>query len=89
MKLWIKCSEIHIDIFPCGWILRNKFCAFANYRKRKNCTGNSVIFSADLFFDKLYDLYFKWIKEIFHKRLTTKVLMELGNALIFLTELAI
>ena len=23
------------------------------------------------FFDKLYDLYFKWMKEIFHERLTT------------------
>ena len=30
MKLWMKCSEIHIDIFPCECILRNKFWACAN-----------------------------------------------------------
>ena len=31
------------------------------------------------FFDKLYDLYFKWMKEIFRERLT-KFLMALGNS---------
>ena len=47
------------------------------------------LFLLTFFFAKLYDLHFKWIKGIFHKRLTTKLLMALGNALIFLTELSI
>ena len=32
---------------------------------------------------------FKWIREIFHKRLRTKFLMVLENAMIFLTELGL
>ena len=52
----------------------------AHAQSSKNAKIATAIVSFFLlaFFDKLYDLYFKWMKEIFHERLTTNFLMALG-----------
>ena len=42
-----------------------------NLAKNAKVATVIVSFFPLAFFGKLYDLYFKWMKEIFHERLTT------------------
>ena len=53
--------------------------AHAQFSENAKIATVIVSFFPLAFFDKLYDLYFKWIQEIFHETLTTKFLMALGN----------
>ena len=54
--------------------------AHAQFSKNAKIATVIVSFFPLVFFDKLYDVYFKWIKEIFHERLTANFLIALGNS---------